>query len=413
MSEPIVTEGDFSRGERVAIISTIAMVFLTALKGTVGIVYGSVALLADGINSFADILASALIWSGLKLAGKEPDERFPYGYYRGETLASLAVGTMVLITGVQIVLEGIGGIFNPQQITEGFLPLVAASISSSIYFILSRYKKKVGEAIGSHGLIADSKHSMLDVYSGLIVFIGILFSIWGFPIAEIIVALIIGIYIIKEGIELAKEAVFTLMDANVDPELAKKIQKMVEEDSEVLDAHRVIVRRSGPVRFVEMHMRVDRDLHVESASEIMSRIEKKVEEKFPTIESITVKIEPGESIPEYVAIPLDGEGPDALYKPRHFAKAPYFGLCRIDEDRCKVDYITNPGASATRGKGQLAVDTLVEHNVRAVIVGKIGDGPLRMMKGSGIMIYQSNDEPMEQMEIIRKLQKGELDRIGA
>ncbi|MBD3407100.1 MAG: cation diffusion facilitator family transporter [Candidatus Lokiarchaeota archaeon] len=404
---------EFYRGERVAILSVFLMIFLTVLKGSAGLFYNSVALLADAINSFADILASALIWSGLRLASKEADEKFPYGYFRGETLASLAVGTMVLITGGQIILEGVRGLIEPSQISDGFIPLLAAAISSIIYFILSKYKRKVGEEIGSQGLIADSTHSMLDVYSGLIVFIGISFSILGFPLAEIVVALIIGIYIIKEGLELAKDAIMSLMDANVNPELAKEIQTLTEADDEVLDAHDVKVRRSGPVQFVEMHIIVDRDLHVESAFKIMSEIEEKISEKYPTIESITVRIEPGENIPNYVAIPVDSDGTDSQYMFEHFGKAPFFALCEIYEDRCETRFIENPGYAVEKQRGQLAVDALVKHNVKAVIVGEIGMGPLGLLRGFSIMVYKINEEIKDFRTVLKKFQEGELERIGA
>lgn len=291
-TEVSMTTKDFSEGEKVAKISVACMVFLTILKGGVGIAYGSVALIADAINSFSDILASALIWSGLRLAGRGANERFPYGYFRAETLASLVVSIMIVITGLQIISEAIMKLFDPLPLTVSIIPLIAALTSSIIYFGLAKYKKRVGLAIGSHGLVADSTHSMLDVYSGIIVFIGILFSMGGIPIAEILVAAFIGLYILKEGGFLAKDAVLSLMDAIPDEKYREQIERVAEQYPDIEDIHEIKIRRAGPILFAEMHMHVVGEMSVERAHHLTEHIEEDLCKAIEDLEIVSVHVEP-------------------------------------------------------------------------------------------------------------------------
>ncbi len=255
----------YVRGEKVEKIAVLLMIFLTVLKGTVSLLSNSVALMADTVNSLSDIFASAMVLSGLKLAGRDPNERFPYGYYRGETLASLVVGIMILIAGVSIVWESAGSIMDPAPIIGTVSPIVAALTSAIVYFVLSKYKLRVGKEIGSPSLIADSKHSMLDVYAGLLVLSGVVFSIIGYPIIEIFVALLLAAYIMKEGVVLMRDSALSLMDASPIPEKHEEIQRVAEGVHGVVDVHDIKVRVAGSIYYCEMHSTIRKDMPLDDA----------------------------------------------------------------------------------------------------------------------------------------------------
>ncbi|MGV9103538.1 MAG: cation diffusion facilitator family transporter, partial [Candidatus Thorarchaeota archaeon] len=244
----------FGKGQTVALVSLVVVAFLAITKAAVGFLYGSIALLADAVNSFSDILASGLVWSGLTLSQKEPTERFPYGYYRAETLASLVVSALIIFSGIEILWEAVRNIRSPIAVPLAIPPLAAAALSMILYYALFRYKKQVGSEIDSKGLVADAKHSLADVASGFIVFIGILLSGVGYPIAEVAVAILVGIIVVKEGFSQAKDAVLYLMDACLSPEMVSEMRDLATKVKGITDVHDVRLRRAGPVYFGEMHI---------------------------------------------------------------------------------------------------------------------------------------------------------------
>jgi len=205
----------FRRGERAAWLSTLILLVLSVSKGTVALFSGSIALLADSIHSFADIFSSAAVWVGMRLIQRKPSERFPYGYYRAETFALLIVSITIVVSGILILNEAVVKLSEPSGVLFPSLVLIAAATSGAVSFFLGRYKKKVGSAIGSQSLIGEGQHSMVDVYTSLLVFAGVFFSSLGYPIAEILAGLAIGAYIIKVGAWFGKDAILSLMDVSL------------------------------------------------------------------------------------------------------------------------------------------------------------------------------------------------------
>ena len=104
------------KGERAAKYSTIANISLAIIKAVVGVLSGSIALLANSVHSFSDIFASLAVFIGLKLSQRKPDENFPYGYYKFETLSSLVISVIIIISGIEIAIESINGIITPKQL---------------------------------------------------------------------------------------------------------------------------------------------------------------------------------------------------------------------------------------------------------------------------------------------------------
>jgi len=213
MTETADKISSLKKGETTAKLSTIAATLLGILKGAIGSLSGSIALLADAVHSLSDVFASLAVWLGLRLAQKKPTEKFPYGYYKAETLASLVVAVVILASGIEILWEAIKKFSSPSEISHSFLALTVAVFSMVLSYLLSRYKGKRGREINSQALIGESKHSMVDMYLSLAVFSGILFSHFGVLWVEPLAGLVIGIAIVRLSVGLAKDTVLVLMDA--------------------------------------------------------------------------------------------------------------------------------------------------------------------------------------------------------
>ena len=402
----------YVKGEKVEKTSALLMVFLAIMKGSIALLSGSVALMADAINSLADIFASIMVWSGLRLAGRDHNDRFPYGYYRGETLASFVVAIMIIIAGAGIALQSASTITKATPIIGTILPIAAALTSAIIYFILSKYKLKVGNEIGSPSLIADSKHSMLDVYAGVLVLAGVVFSIIGYPIIEILVALMLAAYIMKEGVVLMRDSALSLMDASPIPERHEEIRRVAEGVHGVVDVHNIKVRVAGSVYFCEMHATMSKEMPLDHAHALTDEMEALLKQLIPELESVLIHMEPEKKILR-VAVPVSTYEGISSRVSQHFAKAPYFCVVEIVEKTViAVESVENPGSTADKKRGLLAVESLIAgKGADAVVAADIGRGAFSVFRSELVVVYELPEGVSDVESIIKSFIQGELKRI--
>ena len=403
----------YVKGEKVEKISALLMVFLAIMKGGIGLLSGSVALMADAVNSLADIFASIMVWSGLRLAGRDPNERFPYGYYRGETLASFVVAIMIIIAGAGIAWQSAQSITDPTPIVGMFLPIAAALSSAIVYFILSKYKLRVGNEIGSPSLIADSKHSMLDVYAGVLVLAGVVFSIIGYPIIDIFVALLLAAYIMKEGVVLMRDSGLSLMDASPIPERHEEIRRVAEGVHGVVDVHDIKVRVAGSVYFCEMHATMSKEMPLDQAHALTDEMEALLKQLIPELESVMIHMEPEKKELLRVAVPISEYKGISSGVSQHFAKAAYFCIVEIVEKTVMtIESIENPGSTADKKRGLLAVESLVAgKGIDAVIATDIGRSAFSVLRSELVAVHELPAGSWNVESIIELFIQGELKRI--
>ncbi|MGA9388565.1 MAG: cation diffusion facilitator family transporter [Candidatus Bathyarchaeia archaeon] len=403
----------FRKGERAAILSAAVLLAFSLLKGTVSVISGSVALLADSIHSFADIFSSIAVWAGLKLVQKKPTERFPYGYYKAETLALLIVAVTIVVSGVLMLREAVDKLFEPSVVLFPSVVLAVAAFSGLASYFLGRYKKNVGSLIGSQSLVGEGQHSLVDVYTSLLVFIGVLFASLGYPVAEVLAGLAIGLYVMKVGLWFGKDAVLVLMDACLSPQKAREMKEIAEGVRGVRGVHDLRLHKSGPVSFGEMHIEVQEDLRLEKAHEISDEIEEKIRQRFKDIESITIHVEPGHKEKIKVGIPtLEDKGLESRTS-AHFGNVPFFVFIELENNQTKYVYVkVNKAARIARKKGIGAAQFLVDEKVDAVLSGGMGEGPFHLLRDNLVQIFVL-PEQVELKEAIRLLNENKLERMIA
>ena len=401
----------FRKGEKAAIISAAVLLAFSLLKGTVSVISGSVALLADSIHSFADIFSSIAVWAGLKLVQKKPTERFPYGYYKAETLALLIVAVTIVVSGVLILKEAVDKLFEPSIVLFPSVVLAVAAFSGLASYFLGRYKKNVGSLIGSQSLVGEGQHSLVDVYTSLLVFIGVMFASLGYSVAEVLAGFAIGLYVMKVGLWFGKDAVLVLMDACLSPQKAKEIKEVAEGVRGVRGVHDLRLHKSGPVSFGEMHIEVREDLRLEKAHEISDEIEEKIRQRFKDIESITIHVEPGHKEKIKVGIPtLEDKGLESRTS-AHFGNVPFFALIGLENKHVRNVYVkVNRAARMTRKRGIGAAQFLVDEKVDVVLAGGMGEGPFHLLRDNLVQIFVL-PEQVELKEAIRLLNKDKLERM--
>jgi cation diffusion facilitator family transporter len=181
------------KGAAVARRSTLVLVVLSIAKGTVGLLSGSIALLADAAHTVMDIAGSSIVWLGLRLSLRKPSDRFSYGFYKAESICALIVCIIMILTGAEILRDSVERFYVPSVISSRPVVIAVAIGSGIVSYFLARYKKKAGREINSEGLKVESKHSLADVLDSGLVCGGIVFTylnvFWVEPLAAVIISL--------------------------------------------------------------------------------------------------------------------------------------------------------------------------------------------------------------------------------
>ena len=392
------------KGEKAAKYATFTNFALSIMKGVFGLLSGSVALIADSINSFSDIFASLAVFIGLKLSQRKPDQKFPYGYYKAETLSSLIIAGVIVFSGLEIVIESVQGIINPQPLKIPFIAILVAAISVAVSFLMSRYKQKVGEEIESPALLGDAKHSLIDVLASVLVFVGILGSYIGYLSLQGVAGLLVSILIIWMGLKIGKNAVLVLLDATLNPERVEQIKKLALSVDGVEGVHEVRVRSSGPYIFSELHLETKKDLSVEKAHEISEEVEKTIKNKVKELETLLVQIEPAKKDTMRYALPVETNEALQSAPSSHFGKTPYFLIWDVQNGEIK-DYKVreNPAKDIEKKRGIKAAEFLVKKNVDVILSHELGEGPKYVL--SQALIHSLTPEGTTTREIMDNAQK--------
>lgn len=267
-------------GEKVALWASILTLFLALTKGIVGWLSHSLALVADAFHSGADTIAILASYFGLKLSQKKPTEKFPYGFYKTETLAALIASLFILYAAIEIGKAGIQNLLHPyQQISTLTLPLIITLFSSTLAAFLAWYEIKIGKKINSASLVANGQESLTDIFTSLLVVVAILASHFQWPYIEGIIALVLAALVFKIAITNGWDSLLVLLDAGVPRRTEKKIEKTILKISGVRGIKLLRLRRSGPFVFGETTIFINRNLPLEKSHQITQEIEKKLKTK--------------------------------------------------------------------------------------------------------------------------------------
>ena len=405
---------NIEKGKKVMIVSAILTLFIAVLKGIVGYISGSVALVADALHSLSDVLGPIAVYFGLKLAQKEPNAKFPYGYSRAETLASLVVSFIIFITGVETLRQSIEKFGNPTPIHHHFAVIFAVLVSLAITYYLYKYKAKVGEEIGSDAMVGEGAHSLVDFYTTIAVLFAVVGSYFGYYLLEPIVGGIISIIVIALGLKMIKNDIYMLMDF-CDEEIVEKIREITLSVNGVEGAHHLKARKSGPFIFCDMHIEVDENLSFKSAHKISEDVVDKIKENMKNISDITVHIDPIKKRYIKIAIPIDViNGNDGMSSAiaNKFSLAKYFVIVNIDsyEHLIKdIEVKENPAKDLDRKKGIKIVEFLMENSINTVIVKEIGTGTYNALGNNYINVIKTDKNTVDEVvnEFIEILKKSD------
>jgi cation diffusion facilitator family transporter len=260
-------------GRACTIVGLVTNVFLTTLKLAVGLLYGSQALFADGLNSLSDVVVSTVVYLAYKISRLPADKDHHYGHGNAETIAGLIVSTGVIAVGATISYHAIHVLRTGVQETPGRPALYAAALSILIKEFLYRYTTSVAEEEHSPSLKATAKDYRSDVLASGAALFGIFGARnLGYPYLDPFAGLLIGVLIIRMGISLIAENVHFLMAGAPTSGISEDVLATVRRFDEVRGVPRLRVQRLGAKYVVNLDIAVDGTMTVEEGHSIAEQV---------------------------------------------------------------------------------------------------------------------------------------------
>jgi cation diffusion facilitator family transporter len=261
---------------------------LTIIQIVVGIFAKSQGLIADGIHSLSDLVADFVVLFASHHAQKDADEDHPYGHQRFETAASLVLGTLLLAVGVGMLWSAVHKLQAPESIpTVHSIALWVAGGALIAKELLFRYMLAVAKRVKSSMLVANAWHARSDAASSLVVGIGIIGNLAGYPILDPIAALIVGFMVTKMGWEFGWDALHDLMDRAVDEQEVEAIRQTLLATPGVSGVHDVRTRKMGDMVVVDAHIEVDALITVEAGHDIAVAARQRVLQRHRVLNLLT------------------------------------------------------------------------------------------------------------------------------
>ena len=262
-----------------------------------GIFTLSVALIADGIQSFADAGVSLIVWIGLRISRRAPDGKFHFGYYRVETFSSIIAAFFMATLGAIVLYESYQELIKPTIIADAELAIVVALSATAVSSALLIYKNRAAKKYNSLALKTDAANSIKDVLTSITAFIGIALSgYFNIVQADAIAGIIISLFVFTMVYAIIKEASLVLMDACQCPEILTGIEDIARSVKKVKQVHSLRMRKIGSYLIGDIHVVVDADLTVRDSGKIAYEIEERVKKEFADVIGIKVRIDPDEPI---------------------------------------------------------------------------------------------------------------------
>ncbi len=250
-------------------VSVVVNLLLTIAQIVAGVMAKSQGLIADGIHSLSDLVADFVVLFANHHSQKEADEDHPYGHQRFETAASLVLGVLLLAVGLGMLWSAAHKLQSPQSIaTVHISALWVAAGALTAKELLFRYMLAVAKRVKSSMLVANAWHARSDAASSLVVSLGIIGNLAGYPLLDPIAASIVGFMVGKMGWSFGWSAMHDLMDRAVDEEEVQAIRLTLRETPGVSGVHDVRTRKMGDMVVVDAHIEVDAQLTVEQGHDI-------------------------------------------------------------------------------------------------------------------------------------------------
>lgn len=266
--------------------------FLFAVKGTLGVISGSIALISDALNSLVDVFASIGVSYSVAVAHRAPDQDHPFGHARAEPLAALGVAILTAILGASVGRAAIERLMGPPEpIRVPVWALGALLFSMAGNLLLARYLRRRGEALDSPAILANAVECENDIWTSLAALAGVGAAVLGFPVVDPLAGLVVGGWIIWGGYRFGRQNIDYLMGVSPRPELLARIREGALAVGGVKGVHDVRGHYVGHKVHVEVHIEVDEELRTRQSHDVAGAVRAAIE-RLPAIDRAFVHVDP-------------------------------------------------------------------------------------------------------------------------
>ena len=284
----------FETGVRLSVVSIVVNSGLAVAKIVSGVVGTSYALIADGIESSADIISSFIVWRGLRISVLPADEKHPYGHGKAESLAGFFVALALLAAVLLIAFQSIREIITPHHAPAPFTLAVLLAVVG-IKEVMFRLVSRASRSVDSLALRGDAWHHRSDALTSLAAFVGISIALLGgagYESADDWAALAACAVIAFNGFRLLMPALDEMMDAAVPESTEREIRRIALEVADVRSIDKCRGRKSGLGLLMDIHVRVDGELSVRRGHEIAHQVTDRLLQSYLPIHDVVVHVEP-------------------------------------------------------------------------------------------------------------------------
>lgn len=286
------------RGVRLAQAGLLVNAVLVVVKVVAGVIGNSYALVADGVESSLDIFSSLIVWRGIHVAARSPDDAYHFGYGKAESVAAAAVSLLLLGAAVGIAIEAVREILTPHHGPAPFT-LVVLVVVVTIKEMLFRRVLREGVALESGAVQADAWHHRSDAITSAAAFVGISIALIGgeaWAVADDYAALLGSGIIAFNGVRLLRPALADLMDRAPEADLLEAVASEAAREPGVLGIEKVQARRAGTGHFMVLHVQADPAMSLHDAHELGGRVRRRVRGLSRVVDAI-IHMEPYEPEP--------------------------------------------------------------------------------------------------------------------
>ena len=283
-----------SKSVRATCLGVVINSLFAAGKITAGVAGHSQALIADGIESLADIFSSLVVWRALVVAAAPADDNHPYGHGKAEAIATGIVAMMLVGAALWIAVESVHQIITPHQAPAPYT-LAVLLVVIVVKELLFRRVLRTGLEVESTAVKGDAWHHRSDAITSLAAAIGIVIALIGgkgYEWADDVAALLASFIIAWNGIRILRPAVDELMDAAAPDELRQRISSVAAEVHDVAYVQKCVVRQHGYSFYVDLHLHVDPQMTVAKSHALAHEVKDRLRAEMPRIRDVLVHIEP-------------------------------------------------------------------------------------------------------------------------
>ncbi len=299
-------ETDYNRlKQQTARLSVVSNTLLVALKLFVGIVTGAVSIVSEAAHSAVDLIAALVAYFAVKKSGKPPDSQHAYGHGKIENLSAAFEAVLIVLAALWIVYESVGKIKQPHAPEFLEYGLIVMALSVAVNYWVSNKLYQVARLTGSHALEADALHLRADIWTSVGVFIGlVIIKLTNLYWLDPLIAIAVAVIVFKAGFNMTMKSIYELTDVSLPEAEEESIRSIVYSHPAVIAFHQLRTRRSGSFRLIDMHIVLQKDMHLDKAHEVCDEIEESIKTEFAPCDVI-IHLEPCDYHEGFGACPAD------------------------------------------------------------------------------------------------------------